>query len=1383
MKLPRKRFIAAGLLLVILGGGVYGLKLYLESEKRLEHIVIQAVSPYIKGSFQVGRVKLGFFSAHLNEVNVQLPAQAVAISVEDIRVSFSPVKLFLSGFSVARSIAKIVLIGPTIDILMAANAIPDLPRPSDANSPGKVSQSLVTVEFLNVKNGTIRLKDRRGQIAVLGEHLQGRMWESGTGLNYNLTGKLGALRRNLFVSGRISWQGEQHRLSLQLDRAEIRRPLVFKDIAVTSGELSGVLEFAFPDNATFASVESNGWMRINHGTFRIGKNKKKTFNSVDLSLSVAGTTITLDSLFFKHCGATLKASGTWDLAGKSRSDRIGFQCRNIWLDSLGLLAARDFCRAVGTGWVQGTLERAKGSDASLTMNCGGITIWGKPLLSLYTHLKLQHRQVELDSCVLHSPAVDFVGKGILDYSREPVVYGFQGKGIFNSLAFINPKVQGKAQFSADLNGVGSERSGQISVKGDSIRYTAFPLGRIDLKASVKGDSGVFFFKNKLRGCKIEAGGIINRPFTDHSWVLCTLLVKVNAKSPFYSGGASHIPRPDSMKVMAFFGGGRDTFQVISAVYIHDRKVNGGISLRCNRRFSPIPVPVEWQLEPLNLCIGGSSSACNGSGRLYKDSLIIDSLALFDRAIFSGKMLRNKHPTVAIECKYDVGLKNIAALLMKSSDAVEGGTVNGTMRFSGPLDKIESRAEVHARRVRIGGVGMLETDAAMTGSGNAMTVLPFVIRKDGSVIAAIDTIRNAPHLFCSGKLYDCDLETVFGALFPEETEVEGRVTASFRSSDSGFPVVCIVSSPHFSINGRQFDSANAVLSIDFTGLRVSSLHASDGARSVITATGFLPVSFLRGEENEKDTMRAAITARGDLIASFHHNVSAVINGSGQGSLSICLENISGSWRVGEGSLLIPKGDLIFKPYIPGPVKAFSCRMDLKDSSSVTVLMSGITAGKRPLRIFSTHEIPKGYEPIKIGPLDFGILQLEAPQHGLDLHLPGFMEKGETGDFEPRCRSPFKYFSLAGPAKNPVVIGVVSLRNLEFTYPLLDEESSRPTGSSSAQSSNPSILSYVTWELDIKAADRKVMYFRDISGNNTRLVRLLDATIDEGSSELRIRGRSNDNTFKLSGIIKSYHGSVYFGKTFNRNFEAGLEFVPQKKTSGIGYDNYPVIWGSAEAYSDTSRFDRIKLVAAVQDLATGNLSERGRLGKGRNVVFRLSSDFEELPGESEREFYRQAGLQFMTFGGAGKLMSNFGEQNLHRIFLQRFERKLAKFIGLDVISIETSIASNYFTRFYTRQIDNQTMQMQADYLALANSGLTVGRYLWSDMFFVKASGGLLPLDTALTPQYSIGLEFQPTRYLFMDFDYGFYKKELVIEHNPRINLQLRLPISGLRNFLDF
>lgn len=1381
MKLLRKRFIVSGLLILILGGGVYGVRLYLEREERLENLVVQAVSPYIKGSFQVKSVRLGFFSAHLNDVRVRLPAQALAITVDDIKINLSPVKFLFSGFSVARSIGKIVLLGPTIEISVSAPAVSDEVQPVAVPSQVQVSRYLA-LEYLFVKNGTIKLKDRRGQVAVLGEKLQGRMWDSDTELNYNLTGILGAARRNLFVRGRISWRGEPHRLSLRLDKAEIQRPVIFKNVVITSGMLTGVIEFAFPDTVSFANVESNGWIKIHNGTCRIGA-RKKAFNSVDLSLSVAGTHVTIDSLSLRYSGASFHANGTWDISGNAPSDRIDFQGRDLWLDSLGFPAVRDLLRVVGAGGIRGTLERKVGSDVSLSINGGGVTLWGTPLLDLFAHAKFQRRQVELDSLSLRSPAVRFDGRGIIDYSREPLAYGFQGKGVFDSLGKIDPRCKGKSLFTIDLNGVGKDRSGQIILHGKDMRYSGIPFGGVALAAQVRGDSVTFSINNEEQGCKINAGGLVRRLFTGHSRALCTLSMKVNSKSPFYTGGLEKFPRPDSAKAMVFFYGWSDTFNLMSTIDINSKKVQGGVTLKCDRGFSRSSLPIAWKLEPRRLFVGGALSSCGGAGRLYQDSLIIDSLVLLDRAVAAGKIIRKYPSYVYVTCNYNFDLKSLAGLFIKSADTVVEGRVQGIMRFLGPLDKIESSAEVHVRNVKICGVGTLETDATVNGCGRAMTILPLVVRKDGNVIATLDTLRNSPYLRIAGKFDNLDLRAVFGALFPEETSADGRITGSFRSSDKGFPVIITLSSPRININRRQFDSARAEAAIDTTGVRVRTLRVCDGPRSVIKSMGFLPLSFLRGDVNENDTLSASLTAKGDLIASFHQNISALISGSGHGSMSLSVERHAGNWHVSEGSFIIPKGTLIFKPYLRQPIKDFSCAITMKDSSSVDVLLNGLTAGKRPVRIFSTHEIPKGYKPVTIGPLDFGILQIETLNHGLDVHLPGFMEKGETGDLEPTGVSPFKYFALSGPVNNPTVHGILLIRNCEFTYPLLEERESSAASSDSVERSQPSVLSLVRWEMDVKAADRKAMYFMDISGNNTKFIRLLDAYVDQGSSELRLRGSIKDNTFKIGGLLRSYHGAVYYGKTFDRNFEAVLEFVPQKKNNAPGYDNYPVIGGSAEAYSDTSRFDRIKLTAVVQDPATGSLSERGRLGKGRKVVFRFSSDFEEMPGASEREFYRQAGLQFTTFGGAGKLMSDFGEQNLHRIFLQRFERKLAKLVGLDVISIETSIASNYFTRFYNRQFANQTMQMQADYVALANAGLTVGHYLLNDMFFIKASGGLLPLDTSLTPQYAIGLEFQPTRYLFMNFDWGIYKRALEYEQNPRLNLQLRLPITGLRNLLDF
>jgi hypothetical protein len=1394
MKL-RKRDLVAVLIIVALGSAVYRAKFFFEHNKRLELLVVQAVSSSIKGSFQVGRVRFGFLSAHLNNVKIQLPAQALSITVDDIRVNLSVIKLFRSGFSIARSIGKIVLVSPAIEFSLAAATASKVSRPAvaqvaaPASAPPVLISRQFAAEYLLVKNGVISLKDRRGKVTVLGKQLQGRLWDTGTELNYKLTGRLGASRENLFVNGRISWRGENHHLSLQLEKAEIRRPLVFKDVVITGGSLTGVIDLVFPDTVTVADIESKGWVRINNGTFRV-RGIQKPLNSVNLSLSVLNTRITIDSLSGRYACASLRANGTWDIvADRELSDRIDFQCRDLWLDSLGLQQVRHICRVVGGGWLKGSLERKRGADAGLTLNGGGVTLWGTPLLYSFAHVKFEGNQVELDSLSLYSPASSIAASGIVDYSKPPIAYGFKVAASFDSLACIHSLCRGKLRCTAVVNGVGGDRSGQLVLRGKNISYSGIPLGHVAVSAEVKDDSGTFSLRNQARGLLIKAHGSLRRLFTDRARAVCSLSVTMGLKNPLFTDRLAQYLQPDSMKVNVFFNGWRDTFYMQLTADAYGRKVKGGIALESCRSSSKGNEPAVWKLEQHDLVIGGFPSACTGSGRLFSDALTIDSLVFLNRAVIAGKVGLNQPYRLDAAGTFAIPLKNVVGMTVKGGDAVESGRVYGVMHFSGNFDNIESHTEIHLVDAKIGGVGTFQTDATIAGSGSTLTVLPVVVRKDGDVIAMIDTLRNAPFLKLSGKFDNLDLRAVFGTLLPEEFAVDGKITGSVRSSEKGFPIMAAVASPKIAINEWQLDSLSLTAAFDSTGVLVSSLRASDGPRTVITATGFVPMSLLHGEVNDTDLLKASVSAKGDIIATLHHNLIGAINGSGNGSMVVSIDGQPGNWHVREGSISIPKGTVTFRPYLRSPIKDFSCAMTLNDSSSVTTVISGVTAGKRSLRIFSTHEVPAGYEAIKIGPLDIGILQLETPQHGLDIHLPGFMQKGETGDLEPVGKNPFRYFSLADSAGKLTVVGLLLLRDVEFTYPLLEDRESpsfSPQGTLSSPSADahPSVLSLVNWAMDIKPADRKVMYFRDISGNKTSLVRFLDAYIDQGTSVLHLCGCDDENTLKISGMIKAYHGAVYYGKIFDRNFEAGLEFIPQKKTDAPGYDNRPILWGSAEAYSDTSRFDRVKLTALVQDSKTGTLSERGRLVKGKpNVVFRVSSDFEELPGESEREFYRQAGLQFLTLGSAGKFMSDFGEQNLHRIFLQRFERKLAKFVGLDIISIETSVASNYFTKFYNRQFDNQALQMQADYLALANAGVTIGHYIFNDMFFIKARGGLLPLDTALTPQYSFGLEFQPTRFLFMDFDYGFYKKELAIEHNPRVNLQLRLPISGIRNLLNF
>ncbi|NLE00929.1 MAG: hypothetical protein GX640_13765, partial [Fibrobacter sp.] len=547
---------------------------------------------------------------------------------------------------------------------------------------------------------------------------------------------------------------------------------------------------------------------------------------------------------------------------------------------------------------------------------------------------------------------------------------------------------------------------------------------------------------------------------------------------------------------------------------------------------------------------------------------------------------------------------------------------------------------------------------------------------------------------------------------------------------------------------------------------------DGPRSRLNGSGYIPWAVFGENASEQDTLRLSFDIKGDILQSVQKNLDSPIGGTGEGWVKFDFYTVQGNWHFTKGEIVIPSGILTLRPFALDDINNFSLKISVDSNAAVTTDLRGLVR-KRPIRIFSTHSIPDGYEPLTLGPVDLGILQVETPKRGIHIHLPGFMVPGEVGDIEFAGNDPFSHFALSGPLDRLKITGTWIFRDIDFTFPFL-------SNNEIPWDFDP--FPYITWEMDLKPGNRKMMYFWDLAGKKRRIFRFLEGYIDP-SSYLMVRGRDLDKTFRLTGMIHSSKGSVFYGKVFDRNFDVAVEFSPLKFADGRGYDNMPIISGSAETMSDSSRLNRIKLTCMVNDPVSGAIAERGRLveGKSLNVTFHLSSDFEILNGETEREFFQQAGLVFTTFQKAGEAVSSFGEQYFQRYLLQRWERRLARSVGLDVINIESSIASNYFNKLYSRQFNG--LVNQNDYLAFANVGITVGRYFFRDLLFLKARGELIPIDTTLTPEYSIGLEFQANRYFTIDLNYGIHKGALELEHNPQVVMQLRLPLTRLRKFLNF
>ena len=692
----------------------------------------------------------------------------------------------------------------------------------------------------------------------------------------------------------------------------------------------------------------------------------------------------------------------------------------------------------------------------LSLTGGGWTVgrMGKATISIRS--RFRDSGFALDSVRFSAPACRITGKGTAVFTKAgEISYALLCSGSADSLCLFVPQCSGKLQFSGCLNGNDKDQNGIFTIKGKGLSYSDIPLGSADMTARI-GNGSIAFnaYMYEGHGMTATAGGVLRQCFSHRPSAACTLSVRMAGAIRPESKGPAFSPLPDTISAHGIVNGWFDVF-------------HGGMSATLPgpdiREQRGRPYRPEPRTFFSNHAEAGEqrTQLRRNSGRLHRrrayfsqDTLVIDSLVVQDRQVVSGALVtkESRWPgaryhdravlvgsavlsdsrIIAATCTFDVALKDLCRVAAIADAAVRGGEVQGSALLSGPMRAIESRTHVHLSGLDIAGIGDLKADAAISGSGSAITVRPFELRKGGRVVATVDTLANSPHIRIAGGFKDLDLSDMFGSLLPEDMTLDGRATGSFHSSSDGLPIVIAVASPAITVNGRRFDSVTIGATADGRGVAVGHFRACDGPRTAMTGSCFIPYSLMAGEGNE--TMHAEATVTGDLIATMHSLVSEGIDGTGRGAVTFAITGRPENWHVGKAELSIPHGTLQCRPWLPGGLAGFSCRLSVTDSSIVNLNVTG-TVGKRPVRVFTSHEIPEGYKAVVMGPLDFGIIQIETPQHGVAMHLPGFMEPGEVGDCELNGKAPFHCFAISGPMEKLRITGIVLPGDMEFTFPLL------------------------------------------------------------------------------------------------------------------------------------------------------------------------------------------------------------------------------------------------------------------------------------------------------------------------------------------------------------
>lgn len=1361
---PRKWVLFAVLIVLVLIVSLYEGIRYLERNRDLERILGQRIRPLVEGEFDLDRVRLGFLSATLTNVRLSIPLHALTLDIKDIRVGFSLRKLIQTKGDFGKSISTVVLVHPRITTSLNAPG-----SHTDTDNVQTLSQKeLISafrelpVDHIAIQKGAFLLTGPGGRDVEIGEELDGNIKESPDGLEFELRGRFGSLRPNFLLSGLIAGQGEQHRVSLRLVDAKIRNAVSSEAFTVTRATLDGVCEISFRDTT---DIESNGSILIEKAEIEF-KEFPRTVENITAEVVLTGTSVQLASLHGEWADAGLSANGVYDFSSDGMR-RLSLRVSDLHPKEIlsdGYESIRPYFD--GNGWIALEISESERNGVRLEAKAGGYTSMGRPFVELASELRVLRDTVRVDTLHVKTHAYSLSARGdVLAPTKRPV-YSFSTDFEFQPSYFVE-SMSGIVRATGSVYGTGEELDYSLGIAGEDLSFSGISLGNPSFSV-LSTSTGLAFSTDRHSSSRLILSGAVDSLFSNPMYSAdvalgSELLQALAEEIPFDTRGVFN-----GATLQGHFTGTAQSMAASGELTLDSAPLRGAMSLVVG--YAIPDSMLTWQIADSRCTWSGEEFPLTAGGSYQAGTFVIDSLHAMHGLQASARVRLGEpvHLDARIDAE-DLAMPSLDRWFLNGSELLHDGTFDIHARLEGSMDALNSHVGMRFRECDIRGFSQLQTDIVLKSRGTEITVLPFVVRKDNDLLLSIDTVTSADGFALSGEFVDLELQKLLTGIAPRDYRLRGSVSGAFHSLDSLLPLRISAESPHTSINEIGLDSLKLTMEIRKDGLQIDNFTAKDSTRSDIHIQGYAPWAFVTEEVGESDTLRAKVDVTGDLLASLGRHMDGPVGGHGVGEIHANLIITSEGLSVREATGSVPDGTLTVQIFMADPVENFYFDLHVEESGKAHTKLGGTVRG-RPIKAYSTHDIPEGYEPFRLGPLDAGILLVETPKRGIDIHVVGFLEPGARADVEFAPRDPFPAFALSGPLDHFRITGTWILRNLEFTFPFLEEE---------VVPWDFDPFPYVEWELDIKPGNRRVAYFYD-AGLRRRMIRFVEAYLEPGATLVQIRGRDMDKTFRIHGTMQSFKGEVFYGKTFDRNFEAGVEFDPVPLPDGRGYDNMPIIWGGAEAFSDSSRFDRIRLTLLVRDTTTGALAERGRF---EDIRFRLSSEFDEIPGESERQFYQAAGLRFTTLAGAGGAVSNLGEQYLHRYLLQRFEKKLAKRLGLDVISFETSIASNYFNYLYERQSDD--IRAQFNHLALANVGVTFGRYFVRDRLFLKWRSELIPSDTLLTPEHRIGMEFYPMRYLTFDASYGFYRDvdEGMFESNPRLNLQLRLPIGRVRKVLDF
>lgn len=1311
--------VVALLILALTFSIVVGIR-YLNRSNRLRDDILKTFSE-VPGVVSIGSATLEASTLQLSHVHYHSPDTSIVVDVRRISLRFSLSNLIKYQGGLERFVQSIAIIEPKVSYRLGGHSTPDT---STVELPDLSHYSFL--ERIIVREGTFRLSDRSGQSWASLHGIDG--WVTGGhGRNVRFevaASPFGDSLRTLTASGTVNLADLKLETKVDLARYKLANldfpattPIVFEDGNIDLHVRATVDSSGWQADANW--MLKNGVMQVKHGPRLEGINLTGLLE--DKLVTITG------DLLFEEDPASLNASislkDTLDLKamvdipegrlGKHLGTFTGLKPKN---QPGGNLHARaHFHLRAGEGWS----AWATGSGRELTTPVGPFRNvstdihWDRQKKSLvFDRLNATWYGMAVDATASFNPGrdnrfpVDIDVNGNVDPTELPDwTHPLASKVVHGKVTLrLTPAKGWVIRSEGRVRNRGDARLGEF--QGVYNRSDGYDLS-LALYSAHDKDARFRFYSLKGEPVRIETV----QPQLVAGWWDST-----------YSF-SDRVKRLD-ITASARFDSGR----VAGSADLLDDKTGFELALNgslLHGQDTPYNGIYGYTLKRHEVLIGNGDV----NFRLQDGLLDVDRFTFMDFFHATGRIdLKNREIAGLEMVVEDLDLAEVVPGLTSLPEGRVEGRINGRLSARGPFKQpvLQSHLELSE-----GGYGALRQYWGLLTLGSDVqgnvVIEQGAFGRAGRTMITLEGNYNIPEddLNLSLSSPGSDASVLAQALFGKESLLDGTISLQGRVHG---PILM----PSWTMNLGMLDAQ--VAGIEFNTVSVALRGESSERLGHVLYIDEFDMS--RPKHYQLQVFGAAPLTRGagqisivlnGAIPELLPQMTGFVKGArGTGEANWTITMVGGSAASSQGSVKVKNGSLTFAEVFPD-MHDINIDMDVDLEGRATINRCEAKLGDENRRFVLGNDPGDPDDPtqlpilVKSLGLDLGVLRFRTPDaDGIPMRIPGVSMTQDYANVRFTGLGDDSWFRVAGPVDSLMMRGEMTMNTADITLPPVSTKnggngSSRP-GVSKKPTGFLALLYKARWDAEVNIG-RDVHYERVVSGlEKTPLLAAfsdfigqvsVDLTLEptEQDRPLRVHGRLVDQSFRLGGTLTSTQGTIEF-----------LDLTFQMERGEATFDQtslLPVVSGRAvsnvvEPGTDFSR--RVYLTLYVIDPVTGEKTPRGRWGDFTLVL-------EDEEGSSQEQIvtalgYDPASLrERATAIGAGGI-----ERAVTRRWLRPIERDVARWLGLDLVRINPTIAQNLTSTDQTNlpgQVqDSVRTKRTVDYFRA--SRVTVGKYLTRDLF---------------------------------------------------------------------